>query len=355
MANGRAARLRAGSGSMSDWLTDRRHEIADRLSDFYASEDGALPAKGDLSGAAEATVRRYAREKLRQGVGTAGLVAGGAVGLKDGVVETAKGVRDAAGFAVRILNPLDSYIHPRGEAAWDQVFDAAGNLGGSLVELGARVVSDPRGALADGASAVRDRNRELNPYATPAAPTLRGEFLRNKAVGRNDARLFVELAPYALGAGEIKALVPLSSAARAAKVQKYIRQGFPTEKAEYLAQPYSGVGHHSGAAQRTRLPAFLGGGPVPRAVLDSPFNVVKPPNITRGDFYELHYGVDPHFYGTRLNGPPRKGAGWSGRRVGAQRYGTVERLWYGTPNATKRAGAAVGVIGGNPFGTTGEE
>ena len=109
-------------------------------------------------------------------------------------------------------------------------------------------------------------------------------------------------------------------------------------------KPYDGKGHHSLIPERARLPDFLGGGPLPRAILDSPFNVVKPPGMTQGDFYELHYGVDPKFYGTKV----RKGR-WSGRDLGLQRYDLPERIWYGTPNATKQAIAGAGVAGTVPF------
>jgi hypothetical protein len=113
------------------------------------------------------------------------------------------------------------------------------------------------------------------------------------------------------------------------------------------------MGHHSVIRRSARLPGFLGGGPVPAAILDSPFNVLKPPGITKGDFYELHYAVDSKFKGARMAGRG-KGSGWSGKRLGLPEYSLPQRIWYGTPNATKQAVATTGIVGTNPFGI-GEE
>ena len=62
--------------------------------------------------------------------------------------------------------------------------------------------------------------------------------------------------------------------------------------------------------------------------------------MTQGDFYELHYKVDPKVRGFRL-----RAGGWSGSKLGLEKYDLPQRIWYGTPTATKRTIAASGIAG----------
>jgi len=55
--------------------------------------------------------------------------------------------------------------------------------------------------------------------------------------------------------------------------------------------------------------------------------------MTRGDFYELHYAVDSDFYGTRF--PRSVGGSWSGDALGLDKFGPVDSLWYGSPEALR--------------------
>ncbi|MBU1378594.1 MAG: hypothetical protein KKE02_02340 [Alphaproteobacteria bacterium] len=121
---------------------------------------------------------------------------------------------------------------------------------------------------------------------------------------------------------------------KAERILMHERQGFSKAKATHLAGAYTGRGHHAIIPERARLPTWAGGGRVPRAILDSPFNVLKPEGITRGEFYPLHSKVDSHFYGTGF--PRRMGlGGWSSKVLGIEKYGLPGRLWYGTPGPTK--------------------
>lgn len=371
MGLGLRERLRTGVGSMEEWLADRETDISDRLPDKAQdvgsgqSTRAASPPRPAPAGKSRAQQfldnadRLVAkgepgvRALVQRQVGNAGLIAGNVVGVIDGVKDTAAGLRDAGGFALRLLNPADAFTHERGEAAWDELFGGLHDVGTGAVALGTQLVEDPKTALHDAGEAVRRKRRELDPRATSVAPTLEGEFRRNLGIGRNQGKLLVELAPYAVGGGEVRGALALAATTKASRVAKYIDQGFTRRKANYLAQPYKGMGHHSIIPRRAKLPDFLGGGPVPKVILDSPFNVLAPPGITRGDFYELHYGVDSDFTGARLRGAPR-GGGWSGKRLGLGRYSLPERIWRGTPNATRQAIATTGTVGTNPFGI-GEE
>ncbi|WP_157215445.1 pre-toxin TG domain-containing protein [Flavisphingomonas formosensis] len=132
----------------------------------------------------------------------------------------------------------------------------------------------------------------------------------------------------------------LGSRASQKHVAKYVAQGFTLKQAEYLAQPYKGMGHHF-IPRRTGLPKKLS---------DSSLNVLKPRGMTRGEFYELHFKVDPKFFGARF--PKRVGGSWSGRRLGLEKYDRAGRLWHGSPSPLKATvgGAAAGGTGAYLYG-----
>ncbi|WP_397580583.1 hypothetical protein, partial [Sphingorhabdus sp.] len=105
---------------------------------------------------------------------------------------------------------------------------------------------------------------------------------------------------------------------------KFVSQGFSPAQAEYLAEPYVGMGHHF-IPRRAGLPSIIS---------DSPLNVLKPSGISRGNFYELHFKVDPFYPGSRLPGAAGGGV-WNGTSLGLEKYGTVGRLWFGSPTPLK--------------------
>jgi hypothetical protein len=68
--------------------------------------------------------------------------------------------------------------------------------------------------------------------------------------------------------------------------------------------------------------------------------------MTRGDFYQRHFEVDPSFYGTKL--PARVGGQpWSGKVLGLQRYSLPGRLLYGSPAPLKARVGGLGSAGGS--------
>jgi hypothetical protein len=89
---------------------------------------------------------------------------------------------------------------------------------------------------------------------------------------------------------------------------------------------------------------------LPKNISDSSFNVLKPGGMSRGDFYELHFKVDPKF--KTANFPQDIGGIWDGREiVGLKKYDRLGRLWYGSPTKLKvaagaAAGGAAGIGGG---------
>jgi hypothetical protein len=91
---------------------------------------------------------------------------------------------------------------------------------------------------------------------------------------------------------------------------------------------------------------ILGGEPLPRAYSDGPFNRLAPQGMTRGDFYERHFQVDPDFHGSKL--PARVGGGsWSGHALRLEKYDLPGRLWYGSPAPLKARVGGLGAAGGS--------
>lgn len=310
-------------------MDDRRKYVRQRQLE-YEAERRAREAEEW----ARAKLGRLGSDLAGNAAGAAGIVAG----VGRGIYNDAKAVKDGAVY----VYDLASFGSPRQAAA----------------------VAAGRQALADGAGYVATRsadpsllkqdvqrlgiqmNQDLNPEATPVAPTLRAEMARRLNIGMNQGEAAYNVASLVLPlAGEVKGAVQLGRFAKPGPA-KYIARGASPQLAEYFAQPYQGMGAHL-APRRTRLP---GGAPVPKLLMDSPFNVLKPKGIERGAMFERHFKTDGKYYG----GPvPAQfgGGGWSGRRLGWERYNPVERIWHGTPGATKAVvvggPAALGAVGGS--------
>ena len=82
---------------------------------------------------------------------------------------------------------------------------------------------------------------------------------------------------------------------------------------------------------------------MPRAISDSPFFLLKPRDVSTGDFYQRHFQVDPQYGGGKI--PAEFGGGrWSGKKLGWEKYGRLGRIWHGSP-APLKAAAGAGVVG----------
>ena len=137
-----------------------------------------------------------------------------------------------------------------------------------------------------------------------------------------------------------------------AEAPGYLRPGAPPQLEAYLNEPYDGAGAHF-VPRRAKFPETLMGIPLPeglvgkpllpQAYMDGPLNVWKPPGISRGKFYEEHFRMDDRMYGARLPGDVDGGRGWSGNRLGLERYSPAGRIWRGAPlplKATVGGGSA---------------
>jgi hypothetical protein len=258
--------------------------------------------------------------------------------------ELTNGVRDTFDFGRRLARPT-----PQGEAARDQVRQAIGQGLEAVRYAGAH----PAAALQGVARALNDLGKSAVPDIRPRDPDTAAQLRQNFEAGTNAGGL--EFQGAMMAAPEAWALTGARALTYEELVAKFLGQGFSLEDAEYLAKPYPWKGHHA-IGRRTRfgdtflglkLPASIAGKPLPKAFMDSRFNLVKPDGISRGEFYELHAKVDPNFHGT--GGLPDSGR-WSRRDLGISRYDPVRQIWYGTPAATKKAAAGVAAAGGGVGG-----
>ena len=247
---------------------------------------------------------------------------------------------DGAAFGARLLNGFDP---DQQDAAWEDVSRVAG----AGVGFARDAVSDPSTAVVRVKGGLEgwaeDLSVKTDPKATPVADTFRGEVDRQFGIGLNQGGLLFDAATLPVGGAAIKGLSRMGTAARGLKtVDHYVAKGVPPSIAAYFVEPYTGMGHHY-LPRRTRLPVILGGGPVPPVISESPFFLLKPEGIQRGDMYELHYRVDPHFNGGKV--PRRIGnvKGWSGKKLGWEKEDSLGQVWYGAPDPLKAT--AAGALG----------
>lgn len=231
-----------------------------------------------------------------------------------------EGLGEGLNFLSRLADPDDALTSPRGDAAIDQVVDAAKGV----FDYARNGFAHPESVARD----IRDKTHQahvsLDPMATPVAITFPGELRRNFGIGQNQGELAFDVGSFAVGGPFAKGVGRLAELRKAATPAKYLGQGFSPDVAAHLAEPYKGRGHHFG-------PRRLG---LPPAYSESAFNVLNPEGISRGDHYELHYRVDPSFHAAPL--PPRLGGGsWRGQALGLEKYGPVGRIWHGSPGPLK--------------------
>ena len=71
-----------------------------------------------------------------------------------------------------------------------------------------------------------------------------------------------------------------------------------------------------------------------------------PPGINTGDMFELHFGVDPKYFGGKI-GKEFGGGSWSGRKLGWTKHNKLGRIVRGSPKPLKYT------VGGGIFGSAG--
>lgn len=271
---------------------------------------------------------------------TAGLVPGAARGAWN----TVKGAAEGAVFAHRLTDPLDMLISPPGQSAWEQAF----KVGRSGVDLAKRYHDDPSLIGDDLAQRFDDFRRQNDPTATPMADTFGGELHRDFNFGLNHGEMAFDGASLLVGGEALRGAAGMGAAAKAADATELAYLARRPGLAAYFEQPYSGMSHHI-LARSTKLPQWLGGDPIPKALMESDFNKIRYRDMSRRDLFRNHVGVDEHYWGGKV-GREFGSGGWSGKKLGwGQPYGPLDRLNYGTSPATKA------VVGAGLFGGTSDD
>jgi hypothetical protein len=266
---------------------------------------------------------------VRALAGTAAYTVGLPLGVGRGALHAVEGVGQGLNFAASLLSPGGR------EAARDEAAAAAH----SALQYGRSVMADPSrlgsDLTAQGTSAIHN----LVPFTTPMADTALGEMGHDFGIGMNAGETAANVAGLVAAPELADGLIAARSfaATREANVAKMMGQGVDEQTARYLSKSYDGQGDHALIPRRQasiKIPQ-LGEVAIPDWIMNSPLNVSKPRGMSQGDFYEYHYAVDPRFYGARLPSDLNGGKGWSGRRLGLERYSGVQRAWARTPTFWK--------------------
>ena len=246
--------------------------------------------------------------------------------LRDALVDNTKFLGDL------VLGPggtlLRRYIGPQPDwvPEFGRVADPAIEKGRAVVDYASQVAAGRRNPLEDAAlqvgdavSAARRGVAELaETYETGGAPAVAHRY--SDFAGRVGAGVGVSY----FGPSLLRTAGFTRPYSYDDEVAHWLGRGFNQKQAEHLAEPYDGVGHHS-------LPKRIGYGMLglPKWIMESRFNVLKPPNISRGKFYVRHGKVDRFARGGPIVGKG-KGSGWNRQSIGTELAGPLGRLYHGT-------------------------
>lgn len=340
------ARLAGPSASMLHQLTEPLIAVRDNVVDWM--DHG--PLAGVINSLPSRALGRWA-----------GVTAGLPVGAAKEVVDIGKGIGRGVGvlaqatqFGQRLLDPLDALKNPAGQSAWEQLGEGTENAAHRAHQFLQNAAQYQRNAASHPETVRRDIRRvedrmgegvnhfvETHFPTAPLAPTLSAEFGNSERIGENDGRLGAEVlsvvapvgwargfeVPGLIGAVARRIAPEAVEAMTAARLQRRLQ--LTPEQAKDWAKLYDGMGDH---AFITRAEGKARG--LPKSVVDSPHNVLKPKGMSKGDFFMRHYGVDDSYFG----GAFRRnvgGGGWSGRDLGFRRYSLPERMWLRTPTLVK--------------------
>jgi hypothetical protein len=264
-------------------------------------------------------------------VGALGWGMGLAPGALRGVYRTGKGAVEGGYFLYRLTDPYDRFRSAPGQSATEQVLKAGVNT----ADYATRAFEDPSIVRDDIAGALHKFRVEQDPFATPAADTLGGEFRRTFDVGMNNGELAFDTGSLLVGGEFLRGAAGMGALAKAPGVKEIAYLAEHPGTAARFELGYKGMGHHI-VERSSGLPSWL---------IESKFNKIREDDISTRDLYRNHYGVAGHFFGSAI--PKKYGGGsWSVRDLGWTEYGPWDKLRYGTSPHTK---AVVGpiLIGGD--------
>ena len=276
--------------------------------------------------------------------GGAGYLFGLPAGVARGGWHALEGIGDGLNFA-------RSLVLPEGRAkAWNEAKTATHNAlqyGRSVAANPSRLVDD---AVSEGTAAIHN----FVPFTT-MADTATGEIGHELAIGMNGGEALANVAGFFAAPEVVGGLnaARTFAATREANIAEMMERGLNEPTARHLSKPYKGQGDHA-LIQKSQKSIFgfempgLRRLPIPKWFMDSSLNVSIPRGLSQYDFYKYHYGVDPQFYGGRLPVDLNGGKGFSGKRLGFERYSNPGRTWARIPPIWKDyyAGVASGEAAG---------
>jgi hypothetical protein len=263
--------------------------------------------------------------------GTVAYAGGALEGAPLAVVHAVGDIKDAGLFGLQWAGALGPQAQARANR---EARDAAGGVlryAQAAVDHPSKVVSDLRGAAGNAVDSI-------SPFNADMSGSLGDVWNHQLQHGRNFGEGVTNVAGMFVGGEVLQGLRAADAfeATRAARIEKFVDQGANPKLAEYLAQPYGGMGHHSVISRKSATKINL-----PNWLVDSPVNLSLPRGMSRGDFYEHHYRVDPKAGGFRLPAELNEGMGWRPKELGLTKYGLPERVWRGTPVPLKDAIATI--------------
>jgi len=292
-------------------------------------------------------------DEFAKGVGgKLGYVGGVIWGVPRAGYHAARDIKDLGEFGFKAVGAFGP------EARQEALRQGADNIHAAL-QYGRAAMDDPSKVSSDVGDLSRAAIKSIDPRGAPMSGSLGDvvgyEFGKGANLSEGVANVAAAFAAPELGIGALRAAT--FDAKAASRIAKLVNEGANPRLAEYLAEPYEGMGHHAIVPRRFKIPETirgipvddrLAGKPLPSWIVDSPLNVSKPLGMSRDDFYKYHYGVDERFHGARLPADLNGGKGWSGKRQGLQRHSRPMQVWAGMPVPLKGGIAAAGV--GDGFG-----
>jgi hypothetical protein len=265
------------------------------------------------------------------GVGSVAYGIGALEGAPTAAIHAFGDVKDAGLFGLQWAGALGAQAQARANR------EAADAAGGAL-RYARTEIDDPSKVVSDARDAASHAIDSMSPFNVDLSGSLGDVVDHQFHHGRNFGEAATNVAGMFAGGELIQGLRAADAfeATRAANIAKFVDQGANPKLAEYLAQPYEGMGHHSVVSRQFAKEFNL-----PPRLVDSPINVAIPRGISRGDFYEYHYRVDPAAKGFRLPADLNGGKGWRPKELGLTKYALPERIWRGMPVPLKDAVATI--------------
>ena len=270
-------------------------------------------------------------DAAKKAVGSVAYGVGAVAGAPLTVYHTARDVAEAGLFGLQWAGALGPLVQA-------QATKAAADAAGGALRYARSAIDDPSRVASDARDAAGHAIDNMSPFNAELSGSLWDVTKHQFQHGENLGEAATNVAGMFAGGELVQGLRAAKGfeATRVATIANLVEQGANPKLAEYLAQRYEGMGHHS-LISRSRAKKLN----LPRWLVDSPLNVAAPRGMSRNDFYKYHYQVDPKAGGFRLPAHLNGGKGWRPKELGLTKYSRPQRFWNGMPVRLKDAMATI--------------